>query len=483
MAHRIEMRINPLPRILMLTTALCLSAMLAPASALGQDQFVGIVTENGAELRAGAGQKFYTVGDMKAGSLVQVHEVIFGWHKVVPPQGSFSYIVKAHVDVQGDASKGRISVERASIKAAGPGLAPEACWRTQVRLSKGDAVRILNEQDDHYRIAPPTGAYVFLSPRSVRRATLAEIEAGGFAQTPTPEPTPEPTPAPKPEPTPTPAPKPEPKPEPSPPTPAPTPTPAPQPEPAPTPEPEPAPQPTPIPAPDRNTQDQTNDESEPAEVPGIPMPEAIHPQLRALESRMKAAERLALHKQPLAQLLADYQAIKSVDGQAPLDEQIISARLMQLKRNQELAAMIERINTLEHEVATRPEPAHLNKARPQDYIAIGRLSASSVYNGDTLPRLYRVVEPSSQRTVAYIVPGEAVDATRTLGKLVGVAGEMRYDPALKLNIIQVEQIDVLGRHDKPKPSSSDPAPSASSNDSAPSATRVLEQSVEAASKP
>ncbi len=45
---------------------------------------------------------------------------------------------------------------------------------------------------------------------------------------------------------------------------------------------------------------------------------------------------------------------------------------------------------------------------------VGQLLASGVYNGDSGPRLFRLVEPASERTLAYVQPGQ-FDSACVLG--------------------------------------------------------------------
>ena len=78
------------------------------------------------------------------------------------------------------------------------------------------------------------------------------------------------------------------------------------------------------------------------------------------------------------------------------------------------------------------------------YDAVGRLLASSVYDGRTLPRMYRLIDPTTGKSLAYIKPDAPVDCTGYLGKLVGIQGATAYDPALKLKVINVKRIDHLG---------------------------------------
>lgn len=84
----------------------------------------------------------------------------------------------------------------------------------------------------------------------------------------------------------------------------------------------------------------------------------------------------------------------------------------------------------------------------QEYIAIGRLSASIIYDGIKLPRLLRLQDPGTGRTVAYLEPNEAVfELGEMLGHLIGIVGTSDYDGGLRLTLIEPDRIDLL----TPKP--------------------------------
>lgn len=78
------------------------------------------------------------------------------------------------------------------------------------------------------------------------------------------------------------------------------------------------------------------------------------------------------------------------------------------------------------------------------YTIVGRMLPSSVYDGQRgMPLMYRVesADVSSTRTVGYVVPREGIDLMTKLGKVVGIVGEARFDPALNLNIVAPTRID------------------------------------------
>ena len=81
----------------------------------------------------------------------------------------------------------------------------------------------------------------------------------------------------------------------------------------------------------------------------------------------------------------------------------------------------------------------------QPYIAVGRLNASTIYDGVRLPLLFRIQDPTGGQSIGYLQPGQGFDLTALLGQLVGVVGTKGYDEALRLNIIAPTRIDVLGK--------------------------------------
>ena len=77
------------------------------------------------------------------------------------------------------------------------------------------------------------------------------------------------------------------------------------------------------------------------------------------------------------------------------------------------------------------------------YAAVGRLSASTVYDGSRLPRLLRIQEPSSGRTICYVQPDTAFDYYRMLGQLIGVVGRKYRSEELGVNVVEPKRIDLL----------------------------------------
>ncbi len=393
--------------------------------------FTGIVTQSQTDVRAGAADRFYRVGELDKGQLVQVHEVLSGWNKIVPPKGVFSYISKAFVDAKGDGSAGVVNTDASKVTAADLN-GPAGSYRPQVLLNEGAGVQIVAEEGSHYKIVSPPGAYVYLPPGSVRRALAMEAataEDPADAPDETPDEADEDEPAPVAQPA--------------------------EPVVETTPAPEVAPD-----APDEPSADIADapvapaaDDQAVADLVDLldasksaePEPAIQAASLADLERRMALLFVLDVEAQPLDEMIGQYQAIQDDPGLSASDRLIVAKRIAALEKNKQIAQGLTSI--ADARAATQPDGT-AEPDRPQvHYDAVGRLLASSIYDGKTLPRMYRLVDPTTGRAVAYLRPGGnqagSVSTTRFLGRLVGVTGQRAYDPALKLGVINVQQINAL----------------------------------------
>jgi len=407
--------------------------------------YTGVVKQNQTDVRSGAADSFYRVGELNKGQLVQVDEVIVGWYKIVPPDGIHSYISKAFVDAKGDGSVGVVNADRTEVKAADIN-GPAGSYRTQAILNEGDGVQIVDEEGSHYRIVAPADAYVYLPPGSVRRALAMEIAAEepdeAEPEVIEPEPTPEPEPVREPEPVVIPVAPVEVEPvEPQPVVVAPVvETPA---EDVPlveVPEPvEPVVVAQPVQDPSQAALDNMlADPAEPAESEE-PVIQVELLSFADLEAKMESFQDTPIEDRPLDELVAQYELLKAEGGLDQQQTYRVSSRLATLRHNQQIVAGLAVIAAARQPRADADD----QPAEAVNYDAVGRLLASSVYDGRTLPRMYRLADPATGRAVAYIRPGGPVDTTGHLGKLVGVQGKQDYDPALKLKVIHVTRIDAL----------------------------------------
>jgi hypothetical protein len=79
------------------------------------------------------------------------------------------------------------------------------------------------------------------------------------------------------------------------------------------------------------------------------------------------------------------------------------------------------------------------------YTIVGVLQPSTVYDGERLPQMYRVVSVggTSPRTLGYVRRSSELDLDRYIGSVVGVIGEAQLDRSLMLNLINPVRVDPL----------------------------------------
>ena len=527
---------------------------LSSAALAQQPPYDAVAKEAGVKLRSGSNHTYYLVGKLDKGQRVTVKEVYFGWFRIEPPEGVFSYVPQGHVNAQGDGSVGVVSKQGGvDVLAAHIKGRPDLSYAEQVKLDEGAKVQIVGEAGSYYKIVPPANADVFAPPQSLKpvaggqnnqpapaedgsdaddasepadagdsagesvgeggdadeadgndpsgsgdAAEAAEGAAdadpaagggttdGGGGDTSTGDAT------------------------------------------------------------SNNARDDQTaadagsngsgggeagsasdgdgsaggSEAEPSDAsaggagnssnsagesassgsgeqtteggstgtasaasggsdggadsaaqPGgsgeanggesgaspdmaggkgaaAVQTKAESKALRQLERKMLPKFKLPLAEQPVETMIAKYRAMKDRDLSA-YDRQIVSIRLDALRRNRELKQTLAKIQEVEDasdaaEAAAETQPAEqepkvLPRAR---YDAVGRLLASSVYDGENLPRLFRLVEPSSGYTVGYVEPGE-VNASRVLGREVGIMGTKGRDRSLNVWIFDIERLDVF----------------------------------------
>lgn len=78
-----------------------------------------------------------------------------------------------------------------------------------------------------------------------------------------------------------------------------------------------------------------------------------------------------------------------------------------------------------------------------EYVAVGRVAASTIYDGTNLPKLLRLQDAATGRTIAYLQPDEEYQVVNLIGNLVGIVGEKHYDGGMRLNIVEPKRIDLL----------------------------------------
>lgn len=486
--------------------------------------FVGVVTNDNTPVRAGAGQPFYVVGELDQGKVVNVREVIVGWHRIDAPQGVYSFVPKMNVDLESGGSIGVVNAARTPVTAArsqGTG----SSYQTQLELGPGVKVQIIDERGSFYKIKPPEGATVFLAPGTVRPATRAELirfreeqkpkeqspaasteetdESSSAADQPSADQPQMPSPPGVPT-GPGPVILPEDKPQPT--------------QPA---EPEAADVTGAVSSssvgstttttsstnPTTSSQSQTQTTQQPQSTTaasetdvdvqrhflldtnqpdteaenitgtasteteevttvetqtmtmqvgkGVETPSAAESSsLAQVESQMLPLFMRPVEEQPIDEMQAAYETVLQDPQLSASDRQIVKLRLMALERNRELATALQRIadarqRTEQAAVQAREAEQQMIAQAERDqppvrYDLRGVLESSTVYDGVNLPRMFRLVDPQTGRTIGYVHPGNLGETARAfVGRTVGIQGDVTYDETMKLNLIHVDDIRAI----------------------------------------
>ncbi|MDO8301837.1 MAG: SH3 domain-containing protein [Sedimentisphaerales bacterium] len=127
--------------------------------------YMGEVTGADVYVRSGPGTNYYRCGKLNAAEKVEVVGSENSWSKIVPPAGSFSWISKQYVSLDANnPGQGRVNGDDVRVRAGSEFVEPIHSTSLQAKLNKGAKVQLLGEEkDDYYKIAPPEGAYLWVS--------------------------------------------------------------------------------------------------------------------------------------------------------------------------------------------------------------------------------------------------------------------------------------------------------------------------------
>ncbi len=483
--------------------------------------FNALVSVDQAQLRAEPGESSYVVGTFPRGQRLRVVDVSRGWCQVVPPPGVYSYVSKSAI-TRGQGKEGTVSVDDIVVYVAAQNGGPQVSQKVHRKLFKGAKVIIQGEEGDKYRIIPPDGSYVWVPADQVapeqaggestggesdrqastpieitlqRRALLVDGRqmpvrdltrdltrvlqdivdrdadrsvvirggegisdvvvsewvksarglgltnvsagpaAGGTEDTSANTSGNGSNDADN--------------------------------------------QSTDANTGSDDTTNSATDNNNSAATTSQDTSDAER-KLEAAEKRFLAMIDKPLEEQPIDQMLETYQELKADESLGRRGKQIVELRLFQLGRSK---MALDAIRDLEQassrlEKEQTPTPDFEPGLLPVFYNLKGTLVASAVYNGTSLPRLFRLTADDGVTTIAYVRAADVADPAKMLGARVGIVGKVVMDEQLKVQLAQVERIDVL------TPAGSDePQQPASSTESDDATTPVDDESVPAPVQP
>jgi uncharacterized protein YgiM (DUF1202 family) len=136
-------------------------------------------------IRSGPGTNYYRCGKLNTPDKVTVVGSEYGWSKIVPPAGSFSWISKQYVAIDANSpGDGIVAGNNVNVRAGSEFVEPIHSTSLQTQLNRGAKVKLLGEEkDEYYKIAPPEGAYLWVSTEYLKNIGPAEMMGKGQVST------------------------------------------------------------------------------------------------------------------------------------------------------------------------------------------------------------------------------------------------------------------------------------------------------------
>ncbi|MEN0019767.1 MAG: hypothetical protein AAF747_02670 [Planctomycetota bacterium] len=196
------------------------------------------------------------------------------------------------------------------------------------------------------------------------------------------------------------------------------------------------------------------DNSETTAAPVAEAPADAGPQpltIEQLEAAFRQAQRNPRADVELDELAVEFRAAIDRLGFDPADRnlrnalagrlQLLNLRIEARDARRRLAERRRQIDAGESNLSQRL--AELE--RSGNYIVVGRLVPSSLYDGVRVAQLYRVVSAQGQtpRTLGYIEPTTELALPTKTGQLVGVVGRRTTDDPRPIQLIAASRVDVL----------------------------------------
>jgi uncharacterized protein YgiM (DUF1202 family) len=368
-------------------------------------QFSGTINSGDVYVRSGPGEAWYETQKLPQGTAVTVVGIKGDWLKIEPPAGSYCLVTKLYVDRRGDGSIGRVTRSDINVRAGSNLTSVKTTVLAQ--LNVGDEVKILGEQDEYYKIAPPAGTYFYVHKQFVDPGKAVAVNAA-----PDPQPVSDPTAETKAE--------------------------------------------FNTPALISETPTTQPEKAAVAEVPATqpapmvqgPTPEEVAAiDFNKLEAEYSLASAKPILDQPIKDLAARYDAILKNPALPDMDKQTAGLRLAVLKVRLTAQARLEDVKQVEAASAKRDQILSAERDELQKrldanqvslYAAVGQIEPSSLQFG--AQTLYRLIDPDTGRTLVYL-RGSDDQAVKLMGKFVGIRGEAVVDEKLNVKVIPATIIE------------------------------------------
>ncbi len=370
--------------------------------------YIAEVVGTSVYVRSGPGTAYYFCSKLASPERVKVvgHSPEGLWTRILPPDGSFSWISMNFVKLDTvNPGIGVVSGDAVRVWAGSEYEVPVRSSTMQVKLDKGALVKLMDGQKatgDYYKIAPPTGAYLWMSTQYLKY--VGPITPPKPLKLP-PKPTAKP-------------------------------------EPAPSVKPQPAKPPV---------------KEKPKAPPEPPKPPKLSAEAKMVKECLELAEKLlAESAKPIGK--QDYSAIKKTlqsiaknpeAGKAKFYAEYQLDRIsrfelahlswQEVKRQDDELAKTRK--GIKKERSVRLE----NLPKPEDFIVTGRIKPSQIYTAQTGQERYLIVSEAG-RIICYAIPANAAagaDIARHLNSRVGLIGELDEDKTGPIGLVKFTAIKSL----------------------------------------
>lgn len=136
-----------------------------------QYPFIAEVTGDDVYIRTGNSLNDYHSAKVNKGFKVTVVDEVLGWAKILPPDGSYSWIAKSYVNVTSGTTSGVVTGDSVRVWAGSDYREPIASPSLQTKLNTGEVVELMPtqpESGDYFKIKPPAGAHLWISSQYLK---------------------------------------------------------------------------------------------------------------------------------------------------------------------------------------------------------------------------------------------------------------------------------------------------------------------------
>ena len=167
--------------------------------------------------------------------------------------------------------------------------------------------------------------------------------------------------------------------------------------------------------------------------------------LEDAENKWEEIRRSPQDESELEAMQLIYTAISERDTTSDDDRERAEMRIKQIGIQRQLQEgidalqRIEKRNDVDKDRIETIREALLDRS---DYTVIGRLRRSRIYDGGRLPLLFRLEDPGSGRTIAYVKPIEGMPLGEGVGRIVGIVGNEREDLNRRIKIVTPYRFEI-----------------------------------------